>query len=611
MSSSTYTASDTYDLPVVAPVAARRGPWIAFLLYLALGVFFTLPGSLHPNSALLGFVGDNYQHAWFLWHFSHAVTHFQNPFHTRLIFYPNDVNLAWSTTDPLAGILALPISLLAGPVVAYNFSLILQLALAAYCARLICLRACRNEAAAFIGGLCFGFSPFMLAQALGHLSLVTTFPIPLYLLALVAVLERESPGTKEGVYLGLTLLLTALAHYNYTVICLLMTPVIIAIDLRACGAMLLRKIWKPILWGALTFLVLFSPLLVMLVGNRADIPRSRSTWHFDYFSADVFGLLIPSWNHLVLGRFAHSLNADLFIAGYEGTVYVGIFILVFALVGLWKGRTRNELWTIRALASALVFYFFSLGPHLRFWGKQSQIPGPAALFYKVGFAKFVSAPARFEVVTALGLAILASLGFAFILERITIPSWRYLAASGLVALLLSDLLTVPFPQASTIEPAWSSMLAPREAACAIPPQLQKGTLLTFPMIDAPYSLESMWLQVRDQGRFSLVDGYVSYAADRLWANFYEVPVVRSLLTLQGRWNFPADPIADRKVLPDTIRYLNLSAIVVFDSPEKSTALEYLKKLTNEEGMNAGSCVVFPVENTALVGGPSAVLKIQK
>src|SRR5579875_3614314 len=116
-----------------AGTSALRNHGFAFIICLALAFLFPLPGSLSLNTGLLGFPFDNFQHAWFLWHFARALLHGHNPFHTRLMFYPTGANLAWSTTDPLAGFLALPLSVFAGPVVAYNFSLILQLALAAFC----------------------------------------------------------------------------------------------------------------------------------------------------------------------------------------------------------------------------------------------------------------------------------------------------------------------------------------------------------------------------------------------------------------------------------------------------------------------------------------------
>jgi hypothetical protein len=557
---------------------------------------FTLPGSLSPASALLGYSGDNFQHAWFLWHFARAVAKFQNPFYTNQMYYPNTVNLTWSTTDPLAGVLALPASWLLGPAVAYNLSLVFQLALAAFFGRLLCLRVCRNEVAAFIGGICFGFSPFLMAHALGHLSLVTAFPVPLYFLALARVLERRGEPRKNGVLLGLALLLTALAHFNYTVICLLATLAAIGVDAIQMGARSLAKIWKALAWGATTFLVTFSPLLAMLIGNSADRPQPRPFEHLKEFSADAVGFLIPSWNHLLLGNFARGLDPNIFAAGYEGTVYVGPVILALALLGFWKGREFQRRWAAQAASLAVMFYLLSLGPALRIYGRQTAIPGPAALVYRIPWLRFVSAPARFQVIVALCLAVLASLGVTFLLERLRTQRQRYSLAAGVIALLLLDLLTIPFPVSSIVDPAWDrdSGVAPR--ACVIGAALQTGTVVTFPLIIKPYSMKSMWMQVSDRGRYTLVDGYLSYSADRVWSDYYRNPVLRSLLSLQGVFHTPVDAQADKIAAPAAFRDLNASAIVVFDSPEEDAATRYLESVIGREAQSGGSCSVFDVSS---------------
>ncbi|MGD0963355.1 MAG: hypothetical protein ABSA57_05575 [Candidatus Acidiferrales bacterium] len=577
---------------------AARWHWVSFLLCVLLGVVFTLPGSLSPASGLLGYPGDNFQHAWFLWHFARAVVKFQNPFYTNLIYYPSTVNLAWSTTDPLAGTLALPASLMLGPVVAYNLSLILQLALAAFFARLLCLRVCHNEVAALIGGICFGFSPFLMAHALGHLSLVTSFPIPLYFLALGRVLQNRGAAWKEarkdGLLLGLALLLTSLAHYNYTVLCLMATVAVIGIDTILMGPRLVERIWRPLAWASAIFLITFSPFLMMLVGNAADKPQPRPFDHIQEFSADALGFLIPSWNHLVFGNFARGLDPVIFKAGYEGTVYVGPVILVLAILGFRKGRDPQRRWTVLAAALAAIFYLLSLGPALRILGRQTRIPGPAALVYRIPWARFVSAPARFHVITALGLAVLSSLGVAFLLNRLQMTWQRYALAAGVSVLLLLDLLTIPFPVSSIADPAWSSASAAPARACTAASALQKGTVVTFPLIIKPYVIKSIWMQVSDGGRYALVDGYLSYTADRLWLDYYRNPVMRSLLSLQGVFHTPVDPQADRAAAPAAFRDLSASAFVVFDSPEQGAAVAYLSALLGEPGESAGSCTVFVV-----------------
>jgi hypothetical protein len=589
--------------PPVAHTPSGRAAFshlLAFAICLLLAIVFTLPGSLSPKSALFGFTGDNIQHAWFLWHFARAVSQARNPFFTNLLFYPNRVNLAWSTTDPLAGTLALPLSLLAGPVIAYNLSLILQLALSAFFARLLCLRITHNQIAALFGGAVFGFSPFFLAQSLGHLSLVTAFPIPLFALLLDKILSAEPPSWKLGVALGLAMLLAALAHYNYAVLCLLLGFFWLVIDLLMSFTRerfaLLARVWKPLAIGALTFLVCFSPFLAMLVGNRTDIPFARGLSHVDQYSADALGFFIPSWVHILFGRFARHWDLSLFVAGYEGTIYVGLPALVLVFLAFRTRRSTNARWAARALFLGVIFYLFSLGPFIRVLGRTTHMPGPAALFYLLPFAGFFSAPARFHAVVALCVAILCSLAIEFLLEKYSKRSQQIAIVSILGGLLLCDYLTVPFPTSSIVDPAAfaSAGGVPHQSvqACSVPPAVCDGTVLTFPLLIAPYCMKSMWMQVSDGGRYALIDGYLSYTPQQTWATLWSVPILRSLLSLQGTIQAPIDVPAGRASVPAAIRDLHLSAIVIFDSPQRDLAVTYVENVLGVRGQRIGSCTIF-------------------
>jgi hypothetical protein len=577
---------------------AIRFHFAAFAACVAGAIVFTLPGSLSPQSALLGYSGDNFQHAWFLWYFARAVTHLHNPFYTNLIYYPATVNLSWSTLDPLAGLLALPLSLALGPVAAYNFSLILQLALGAFFARLLCLRICRNELAALIGGMCFGFSPFLMAHALGHLSLVTVFPIPLFLLALDKLLSARDANWKHGVLIGSALFLTALSHYNYTVMCLMLMAVVIIIHLANEGPKLVARTWKAFSWAGATFLLLFSPILGMLLGRSADRPSPRPLDHIEQYSADVFGFLIPSWNHILLGHFARGLNSQLFVAGFEGTVYASPVVLCFAVLGFLKRREINDSWGIQAVVIGVLFYFLSLGPALRFFGRQTALPGPAALLYHFPSARFLSAPARFQVITALCLAILCSIGLASLLKYFDKKWLQHSISTAAAVFLLLDLLTVPFPKSSIADPAWSPDSATSPERCVLPAALQKGTIVTFPLIHWPYSMKSIWMQVTDQGRYALVDGYLSYTPDRVWRDYYSNPILRSLLLLQGEFPGSINIASDHLAASAALRSLNASAVAVFDSPWHDVAVRYLEALLRQPGQNAGSCTVFAIPPSA-------------
>lgn len=300
---------------------------------------------------------------------------------------------------------------------------------------------------------------------------------------------------------------------------------------------------------------------------------------------------------MFLGHWSRNLDPRLFVAGFEGTVYAGPVILLLAL-GVSIGRGLAPRWVWRATIVGAIFYLLSLGPSLRFLGRPLAIPGPAALLYHLPFGSFVSAPARFDVITALCLAILCSMGSAALLERLAAPWQRHVAVAVLSCFLLADLLTIPFPRSSAVDPASPSSVAAPSVGCTVPGHIQAETLITYPMIDAPYSLKSMWMQVLDRGRYALFDGYVSYGSERFWEAYYENPVLRSLLSLQGEFRLPAHAESDREAIPVMRRDLHLGAIIVFDSPDPVSAIHYLEKLLGQSGERAGSCTVFDLGQPA-------------
>ncbi|MGH9573356.1 MAG: hypothetical protein ACRD40_07495 [Candidatus Acidiferrales bacterium] len=578
--------------PAKTFLSARDLPIL--LLYVLLGFVFLLPGSLHMGRAILGYPGDSFQHAWFLWHFARAVSHGQNPYFTNLIFYPNRVNLAWSTLDPVASLLALPFSLLAGPIAAYNLSLILQLALAALFAYLLCLRICANRVAAVIGGVCFGFSPWMMGEALGHLSLVTAFPIPLYFLALDTVLRRANGRWSHGIFLGISLFMTALAHYNYTVFCVLLSLLIFVIDLAIDGWRLVKDVWRPVAGGAVTFAILFLPLFFSMWGVSANRPRTRQFQMIEAHSADLFGLFVPSWKHLLFGTTVRHWNVGLFSAGYEGIIYLGPVILVLAGIGLWTSRGANQRWAIRLAVSAVIFWALSLGPYLRVWGSETRIPGPALLFYLTPFGRYVSAPARFYVIAVLCCACMAAMGLAHLLSKTSFPIARRAIVAGVSVLLAMDLLTLPFPAATSVASERYAGFAAATEGCKVPRELNGSTVVTIPELTWPYPVRAMWMQIRDGGEYALTEGYVSYGPDSIWNEYWRVPVLRSLRSVQEEKPIPLDIATVRASMPEAIRRLNLGGFVVFDSAQGEVSASYLRQILGQPGERQATCTVFNV-----------------
>src|SRR5207253_1993469 len=124
---------------------------------------------------------------WWPWALGHGV----DLLHTHLLWPPEGFSTLWMTTIPVPALLATPLTLTVGPLVAYNVLILLSVLLATGAAYLLCHELTDRLVPSLVGGLLFGLSPYMLGHMLSqHLDLTFVFPVPL--LALLVV--RYSPA---------------------------------------------------------------------------------------------------------------------------------------------------------------------------------------------------------------------------------------------------------------------------------------------------------------------------------------------------------------------------------------------------------------------------------
>ena len=112
--------SDTFTR-LGSRLAAGRGGW-ALAAYLVLAFcFLGIRVAAHPERDVVGGLFTDPQI--FVWSFAwwpHAILHGLNPFYTHQIWAPDGFNLAWATSVPGLAIAFAPLTLLFGPVLAYN-----------------------------------------------------------------------------------------------------------------------------------------------------------------------------------------------------------------------------------------------------------------------------------------------------------------------------------------------------------------------------------------------------------------------------------------------------------------------------------------------------------
>jgi hypothetical protein len=159
-----------------------------------------------PAHTTIGNAGsDRTQWMWSFEWVIHALRHLTNPFITHVTFAPVGFNLAWATVSPSAAILAIPITLLFGPVVSWNVVMLAAPISAAWLMFLVCRRLTRAFAPSLVGGFLFGFSSYEIGTLAGHLHLAVVCAIPLALYLVIRRLQGDLGTVAFVITLGLTL----------------------------------------------------------------------------------------------------------------------------------------------------------------------------------------------------------------------------------------------------------------------------------------------------------------------------------------------------------------------------------------------------------------------
>src|SRR5438034_3694332 len=214
---------------------------------------------------------------WSLVWWPHAIVHGMNPLVSHVVWAPQGVDLAWTTTIPGASILAWPVTELFGPVAAFNVWMLLAPALAGWTAYLLGRHVTGAFWPSLVGGYLFGFSSYELAQMTAHLNLALIFPIPLaVLLVLLRVEGRLRPLQFVLLMAGtLALQFSVSQELAFTMTAFGALVGLLALALFPKGR---RGLVNAAGWTAVAYLVAavaLLPFLVVLHGASAFVPR---TW---------------------------------------------------------------------------------------------------------------------------------------------------------------------------------------------------------------------------------------------------------------------------------------------------------------------------------------------
>lgn len=175
----------------LSPVPALVAAVAAFFL-LACGLTWPLPRYFQTH--LLGETsGDLGVYVWNLWIFRHElVEHGHLPLSTDHLFTDTDgLDFALHNYTPLAGLLGVPLMDWLGIVGTFNVLLVALMVASALGGYLLARRFGLDRICAWSAGALFIASPVLTARGSEHFSLITAAPLPLFICALLRVLDTK------------------------------------------------------------------------------------------------------------------------------------------------------------------------------------------------------------------------------------------------------------------------------------------------------------------------------------------------------------------------------------------------------------------------------------
>lgn len=489
----------------------RTQAWLRALavlgLYTLITVVVTWPVAKHLSDGLPGVGGDELVKTWRFWHVKEALLRGQNPAHTSTLAYPEGHTSRLMAAMLVLPVAFLPVTLIGGPVLAYNLAFLLSFILTGYVGYLLCKDIAGEEIAALLGGLILMLMPLRVAQLFeGHVEFASFYLPLLYMLLLRRTLIELS--ARRAILAGVALALAALLQLTLPLYVLLPWTAIYVLVYLAKRA---PSFWDWSHWRALLIAagvtlvivaVFFVPLAVLLADPPDYVEANNQIW----FSADLLSLitlpltqpilrrldLIPVWAENILQTAPH-----------EKTAYVGIVPLALALIGWRREVDEKRAWLLAAALAAVL----ALGPFLSVGGELMQVVSdrrvsyialPYLLLEQIPVINAGRTPGRFNAIVGITLGVLAAQGGAALAGRLTRRVWLVVAALAGAFITVEYALMWPYVWRDVTPPAGVAALA------ETPPD---GAIADVPVTLASAVTQGMFYQT--QHRWPMITGKVA------------------------------------------------------------------------------------------------------
>lgn len=577
-------SSGTLNQPGIRATIRRWAP--ATVAYVLCSLWLTRGVWRHPTTRWIGVHGDPQAFMWWLQWVPHAIRHGLNPLHPTVVQYPEGINALWNTSILLPSLLLAPITWAFGPILSWNLLHAGAPVASALLAMAALARFVDRRFPAFVGGLVYGFSPYMTLKMLVHTNLVITVLPPLMMLCFheLFVRRRRSP-TVIGVVLGLAFVAQLLTGEE-----ILLISVIVAALTCAVLALAVRKVpdvpWRGGVRGlavaAGVGLVVGAPFLAyQFFGPRAAeccVPGVSK------YVLDAQTLLVPS-----PFQFFHTSGAHEMALGWQGldesNAYLGVLMLTFLVVAVVALRHRRAVQVSAVVLVVLVT--FSFGNEIQFAGRPTGVPGPWRVLHHLPmFGSIVVG--RFMFVAYLAVGLIVAVALDTLADRRPTTNSRLLIGATLLAVAslapTSARVTQDHTPAFFSDDAAMDRLLPDDAVVIVSPY---------------FEADAMAWQATSGFRFSMIEGSV-FAPGPDGTPLHNGPLIGVALRINELGS--GSPDARTTITPEErdqyrgeLTRHQVNAILVGPTPGQAAVERFVADLTGSSGTTDGGVTVFRLD----------------
>jgi len=539
---------------------------LALLVYLLLAVAIFSSTWVNPTGSWIGSPKDPQLFIWYLGWIPHELSLGHNPLFTDHLSYPPGVNLMWNTSMIFPAVALWPVTALFGPVFAYNVLITAGIALSAWFGFLAAQRFI-HPLLSLLAGLLYGFSPGLIAQALGHPHVVLSlFPPIALLLGHEVLVRRHMHPVAAGALAGVAAALQLLTGEEVLAVTLLITAIgaaLLALLDRDSVRAALPHASKAVAAATVVFTILVAyPLWFQFFGPQQVSGNVQAT---DVYVSDLLAFVFPGWLMHFTG------NAT------ENDAFVGLPLLLLFATGLILGRDRP--WVRWSGLMAVAIAVLSLGPHLHVNGQVTPLLMPWAAIEWLPLMGS-ALPSRLMVIGFLffGIVVAAAYGLALGSTR----AWRFWGGALLAAGLISIFPPLPYPSAQAAAPQFFRAGGGVE-------RIAPGSVVLVTPFSSKESTDAMYWQATANYRFRMPEGdaftpgpYLGPHPSFMQSTLDELDAGQSVtVTPEVRTLFVAD-----------LRAHGITAIVAGPSKGRAAIVDFLTQVEGSPPDDSGGVKVW-------------------